>query len=217
MGAPRAEVGWAKGVEPGAPLLGEPIVHFRKSPGKVEVVLNDLDSLFDRSASPTYPHAGPALNETVSKFLVDTVRTDRPSPKVGVILSFVGPPLPPEQEAGIRAQLSNYFANEAEVAGLEQRVNRSEGLSSLRYGVPVVLIAGLLAAFLTSLSTFNGGVDFTELAYLAVVVVIWVMLWDPIEKLLFDSYFIRLRIRALHKLARAKITFAYRTSPAAVA
>jgi hypothetical protein len=46
-----------------------------------------------------------------------------------------------------------------------------------------------------------------------VVVVIWMMVWDPLEKLLFDSYFIRLRIRALLKLSGAEVLFAYSPVP----
>jgi len=62
----------------------------------------------------------------------------------------------------------------------------------------------------------SSAVDYlTALAYLVFITIVWVMLWDPIEKLLFDSYFIRLQSRALHKLAAAKIAFVYGSTPAA--
>jgi hypothetical protein len=91
-------------------------------------------------------------------------------------------------------------------------VNRLEAWGSLRYALPVVAIAGVMAALLANPTTLGVPGYLTELAYLAVVVVIWVMVWDPIEKLLFDSFFIRLRIRALRKLVAARVVFIYRPS-----
>ena len=149
------------------------------------------------------------LNKAVAKFMVDTVREDRRSMNVRVTLRLRGSPLRPEEEAGTRAQMSSFFANEAEMAALEQRVNDTEGLSSLRFAVPVVVVAGLAAGLLTNPATLGGPAYLTEIAYIVAIVVSWVMLWDPIEKLLFESYFLRLRIRALRKLATARIEFVY--------
>lgn len=204
-------------VDRGAPIQGESIVKFPRSPETVEVGLENPDSLFDRGAPPTYPHTGPMLNGTVAKFLIDTAREDRRTPEIGVTITFRASPLRPEEEAGARAHLRSFFTNEAEMAALGQRVNRTEAWGSLRYALPVVAVAAIIAGLLTIPSTLGVPVYLTELAYLVVVVVIWVMVWDPIEKLVFDSYFIRLRIRALHKLAAAKIVFAYRPGPSATA
>jgi hypothetical protein len=204
-------------VDRGAPLHGEPIVHFEKSPGRVEVELEDPGSLFDRAAPPTYPHLGPMLNSTVAKFMVDSAREDRRRREIGVTVSFRSSPLRPEEEAGARAQMKNFFTNEAEMAAMDHRVNSTEAWGSLRFALPVVVVAALIAGLLTVPSKWGVPVYLAELAYLLVVVVIWVMVWDPIEKLLFDAYFIRLRIRALHKLAKAEITFAYRPGTPATA
>lgn len=189
-------------------------MHFATSPGKVEVEAKDLDGLFDRTAAPTYPHTGPMLNRTVAKFLVDSVREQRRTPEVEVTVTFRCPPLPAEEEASSRAQMSSFFSNEAELAALDLRVNRTEGLGSLRFAVPLVVVAGLVAgALYVNLGT-SSAVDYlTALAYLVFITVVWVMLWDPIEKLLFDSYFIRLQHRALRKLAAAKVAFSYRATP----
>jgi hypothetical protein len=202
-----------KGLSPN----GEPPVHFERSPGKVIVELKDFDSLFEWDAPPAYPHAGPMLNRPIAKFMIDTVREDRRSHKVDVTIAFRAPPLRPEVEAGARAQMSNFFANEVEMVALEQRVNSTEGWSSLRYAIPVVVIAGLVAGLLTNPSTLDAPAYLAEIAYLVAIVVTWVMLWDPIEKLLFDSYFFRLRIRALNKLAKAEISFVSRPTPFAPA
>ncbi len=205
-------------VEQHARLNGEPIVHFERSPGKVQVELKDLDSLFDRDAPPSYPHSGPMLNAAVARFLLNSVRQDRRKPSLELTVAFTALPLPPEEEASIRAQMSSFFANEADLAALENRVNRTEGLGSLWFAIPVVVVAALIAGVLSANSPLLGGPPFlTTALYLVVITVAWVMLWDPIEKLLFDPYLILLRIRALHKLSTATTAFVYRPMSGVVA
>jgi hypothetical protein len=170
--------------------------------------LTDLDSLIGGLAPPTYPHSGPMLDKAVARFLVDSARENRTTDAVEVTIVFRNSVLSPEDEERVRSQMHSYFANEVELAGLEQRVNRTEGWGSLRYAVPLVLFAALVAGLLTTNPSALGGSTYlTAIAYLIFITIVWVMLWGPIEKLLFDSYFIRLRIHALEKLAIAKITF----------
>jgi hypothetical protein len=109
--------------------------------------------------------------------------------------------------------MNHFFANEAELAQLELRVNRDEGLASARFAVPIILVAGLVAGLLyTDVWEARLADLFVALIYLAFITVVWVLLWDPVEKILFDGFFIRQRIRALHKLAKSSIVFEYRTS-----
>jgi hypothetical protein len=190
----------------------------------VELELPDLSALFDPSTPPTYPHSGPMLNRAVAKFLVDSVRENRSMDTIGITIAIRTGGLRPDEEGRVRAWMSRYFANEAELTALEQRVNRTEGWGSLRFAIPLVLFAALIAGLLsTNPSALGGSTYFTAIAYLVFITIVWVMLWGPIEKLLFDSYFIRLRIHALEKLAGAKVSFrigpapAATTAPAAVA
>jgi hypothetical protein len=218
VSASHLESGPKVGGEERAPLQGEPILHFERSAGKVEVELPDLDSLLDPDALPSYPHTKPMLNPTVAKFMLDTAREDRGSKAVEITLTFRDSPISPEEQAGTRAKISSFFANEVENAELAQRVNRIEAWGSLRYAIPVVAVAAVIAGLFANPSPFGLPGYVSTLAYLIVVVIIWVMVWDPIEKLLFDSYFIRLRIRALQRLVAAKIVFASRpgSTPSAV-
>jgi hypothetical protein len=202
---------------PSAPLTGEPVAQFERSPGQVKLVLNDLDSLFDRASPSAYPHSGPMLDSDVTKYMVDTARQHRRSPVLKIALTFRTPPLRSEEEAGTRASLSSFFSNEAELAGLDERVNRTEAWGSLRYSIPAVVAAAVVAGLFTNPSTLGGPAYLSGLAYLVALVIIWMMLWDPLEKILFDSYFIRLRIRALRKLAAAQVTFTYGPGPSAPA
>jgi hypothetical protein len=200
-----------KGIRPN----GEPIVKFASSPGRVAVELAAIDSLFDRLAPSTYPHSGPMLDKAVAKFLLDSARENRSMETLEITIGLRTAAPRPEEEAIIRSRMSSYFTNEAELAGLEQRVNRTEGWGSLRFAVPLVLFAALIAGLLsTNPSALGGSTYFTAIAYLVFITIVWVMLWGPIERLLFDSYFIRLRIHALQKLAAAKIAFRGGSVPA---
>jgi len=203
--------------EKGARLIKEELVPFETSSGKVAVELKNLDSLFDRDATLTYPHTESMLNKSVAKFLLDSVRLSRRNPKVELTLAFRTPPLRPEEEESTGAHMSRYFTIEAKLAVLEQNVNRTEGVGSLRFAIPVVIIAGLVAGYLSLNTSLLGPSYLTALAYLIVITIVWVMLWDPIEKLLYDSYLIRLRIYALRKLAAVKIAFVYLPAPATLA
>ena len=196
----------------------EPVVKFGSSPGRVELELPDLDALLDPSTPPTYPHSGPMVNRAVAKFLVDSVRENRSMETIELTIAVRTGALRPDEEGRVRSWMSHYFTNEVELAALEQRVNRTEGWGSLRFAIPLVLFAALIAGLLsTNPSALGGSTYFTAIAYLVFITIVWVMLWGPIEKLLFDSYFIRLRIHALRKLAAAKVVFRSGPLPAAPA
>ena len=78
----------------------------------------------------------------------------------------------------------------------------------VRFVIPLVLFAALIAGLLsTNPSALGGSTYFTAIAYLVFITIVWVMLWGPIEKLLFDSYFIRLGSTPSGKLAAAKVVF----------
>jgi len=188
---------------------GEPVVPYAKTPGIVEVHLSNPAALFDRSAVPSYPHTGPMVNASVASFLVRSARVRRGGPQLEVAITFDSPPMPPAEEAATRAQLSNFFANEAELVELDLHVNRKEGLASVWYALPLVILAGVVAGiFYVQLNESPKGLVL-DLVYLLFITIVWVMLWDPIEVLLFDSFFIRQKHQALRRLSQANVRFAY--------
>jgi len=172
--------------------------------------------LFDRSSPPSYPHTDPMVERSVAKFLLDSAREQRRRREFELVLSLEGPRLSAGAEETARTQVRRFFANEAELAALDERVNRSDGLGAIQYAIPLVLIALLVAGlFYTQVGPATGAGFLEALTYLVFITIVWVMLWDPVELLLFNSYLIRQRLHALRKLSRARITFAYRTSAAA--
>jgi hypothetical protein len=86
-------------------------------------------------------------------------------------------------------------------------------MGSLRYAAPLVAVALLVMGLLYSqVGALSGTGYLIALTYLVFATIVWVMLWDPVEVLLFDSYFIRSRIRALRVLASAAVEFTYRST-----
>ena len=196
----------------GVELPGEAVAHLETSPGRIELRLRDLNALLDRETRPTYPHTSPVVEGSVAKFLLTSAREQRGQPSLTLVVSLGSSPLGADEEVAARTHLSRFFANEAELASLDLRVNRREGLGSLQFAVPLVVIALLVAGLLYSqLGTLSGAGYLDALSYLVFITIVWVMLWDPVEVLLFDSYFIRSRVRACRKLANASVEFAYRT------
>jgi len=155
------------------------------------------------------------VERSVAKFLVDATREQRAKRDIEMVIVSDSAPLTSTDEEDVRNQLHRYFADEAELVSLDQRINRTEGLGSLRYSIPLIAVALLVAGLFYAQIGGSIGVAYLEaLTYLVFITIVWVMLWDPLEMLLFDSYIIRLHVRALNKLARACVTFTYRPSPA---
>ena len=196
------------------PFGSEPSPSLRQKPGTIEVHLPSLNALLDRATPPSHPHTGPMVERSVARFLLDCAREQLGQTEVEVVVTLDEAPLPPSVEADARSQMRRYFANEAELASLDLRVNRSEGFGSLRYSIPFVVVALLVAGlFYAQLGGTTGASYLEALTYLVFITIVWVMLWDPLEVLLFDSYMIRRRLHALQKLARAPVTFTYRPAP----
>jgi Na+-transporting NADH:ubiquinone oxidoreductase subunit NqrE len=73
--------------------------------------------------------------------------------------------------------MSSFFANEAEFAALDLRVNRTERLGSLRLAIPLVALAGPVArALYVNLGTSSAFEYLVALAYLVFITIVRVML-----------------------------------------
>lgn len=200
--------------DPIASLPSETVPSLRQKPGTIEVHLPNLDALLDRTRTPPFPHVGPVVEPSIAKFLIDCVREQLGQREIEVVVHLDQDPLAPNAEAEARAHMRRYFATEAELTSLELRVNRSEGFGSLRYAIPLVLAALLVAGLFYAQLGGTTGVSYLEaLTYLVFITIVWVLMWDPLEMLLFDSYMIRRRLRALNKLAHGPMTFVYRSAP----
>ncbi|HYA58205.1 MAG TPA: hypothetical protein VEH57_07085 [Thermoplasmata archaeon] len=183
----------------------------------VRLEARDAEALFEGAGAPVYPHTGRQLNPRVASYLEGSTRAERRSGSVELLVTLRSPPMTPADEDRVRGELHTYFSEEEQLANLDLRINRTEGLGSFRYGIPWILVALLVAGtfywWLPTLESQVGAAFASALVYLFFITVVWVMLWDPIEKLLFDGYILRMRLRAVSKLAGAVIRFSYPASP----
>jgi len=180
---------------------------------RLSIEAPDANALFDGAATPVYPHSGRPVQPKLALYLERLAREQRRSPVLEIAVTLRCPPLRPDDEAAVQRELRTFFEEERKVADLEVRVNRVEGLGAFRYGLPLIalalLVAGIFYFALPELTSASFVTYLTALLYLFFITVVWVMLWDPIETLLFDSYFLRARRAALEKLRDAPTRFAY--------
>jgi hypothetical protein len=174
----------------------------------IDIHLPDADALFEKEDRPAYPYRGRSLQRGLAEQLINQTREARTTPKVSLSIRLSCPPVLPEKEESVRSEIRSYFSVKAELADLEARVNQREGWRSMVIAAPIVTAAGLIAYPLSAYGASSFALSFL---YLIILTVVWVMLWDPIEKLVFDPIFIRLRARALVKLKAASVKFWYDT------
>lgn len=171
-----------------------------------------LESPFDASSRPSYPHVGKAVEPGIAVYLENLARQH---PRAGPLAVEVG--LPPhalgdrsQPEATARC-LQAYFGEEKQLAQLELDVNQHEGWGFLARMLPILVVALTLARILYVLEPGLSSESLKALAValvcLVFITIVWVLLWDPIEKLLFDAYLLRARIRALGRLQIATVRF----------
>jgi hypothetical protein len=173
--------------------VADPILHLR-------VDTPASDSLWEDEW--TFPFRGPTLKDTVAAYLENHTRCARTTPAIDLTFRFADPPLTPEAEAEFLRNYHAFFEVKAEDAELDRDVNRREGLRSLYLGTAT----SILAAVLVVLLDLTFGLRAYGI-YFILLVLVWVLMWDSIEKLVFDSMFLRMRARALVKLRDARVTF----------
>ncbi len=182
-----------------------------RPPVSLRIEAPTVDALFDASAKPVFPHTRRRVEDDLAEYLEDRARehTRASGVEIVVALGTSGSGPSAEEEAG--REVRAFFRAERELAELKLRVNQREGWGFLRRSMPLLLgallVAGVLYLFGPDFPVGPIGDLVTTLFYLLFITIVWVLLWDPIEKLLFDAYLIRSEIAALGKLAEATVRF----------
>ncbi len=150
----------------------------------------------------SFPFRGPTLKPPVAEYLENHVRRARTTPAVDLTFRSADPLPTPQEQAEFLRNYRTFFDVKTHGAELERAVNRSEGLRSLYVGIAISAIAAIIVVGLD----LNFGLRAYGI-YFVLLVLIWVLMWDSIEKLVFDSMFLRMRARALAKLRDARVSF----------
>jgi len=182
----------------------------------IRVALPSVDTVLDKDASSPYPHAGPMLAEGIAEHLENEARARDREPTLTLEFSFEGPPAASGAEAEVRDAVHRYFATEAGRADLDLRVNQREGWISMRILIPLAVAfgipAGLVYYFAPDYIHGFAGLVLAAGTLGTAVIVAWIWVWDPIEKLTFNPVSLKARVNALRKLSAARIEFSYRSA-----
>jgi len=181
------------------------------APVLLRVEVRNLDSMFDTRAEPAFPHTRRLVDPRLAEFLEKLVREHRRGTALELRIELRDPPQGPSDVDLARRDLQDFFRIEGELTELELRVNQREGWGFFRRSFPLLLVAltlaGVLTVFGPSFPAGPVGELVTALFYLLFITIVWVLLWDPVEKLLFDAYLLRSRIAALEKLGGMPLRF----------
>lgn len=165
-------------------------------PVDLRLPVRSLEALLDNSGSPVlrehvHPDAAEALYDEAAEH----------SPRHGYRV-IVSAPFDPAAAAAVPAAVRAHFA--AKVAGTRRELQGlfQRGLKSLGFAIVVVAALFLLQEFLLQ----SGDGTFRRMLGQSLIIISWVMLWIPLEALLFSPLPLRRRRRVLEALSRAEVT-----------
>jgi hypothetical protein len=180
-------------------------------PLRLRIHATSTGALFVDSGAPAFPYTGRSLDERTGDYLEKVVRIHPHVAAAEIEVALPAAPGGSEETDAARRDLASYFRTKRRLAELSLRVNQREGWGFLRRSFPLLIaalaVAGVLLVFGPDIPAGAIGDLVTTLFYLVFITIVWVLLWDPIEKLLFDAYLLRARVAAFDKLSRAEVRF----------
>jgi hypothetical protein len=141
----------------------------------------------------------PVLKESAADYLLIQAHAARTVPRIEIDSRFARE-ASQEERARFEQNLRDYYQVANEEAHAQIRVNRVEGRRAFVLGAVTIPLR------------LHFGCDVYIVEFLALVVV-WILLWDSIEMLLWDAMLLRMRYRATRKLRDATIRYSPRRSP----
>ena len=173
-----------------------------------------MGAVLDRDEPEGYPHEGVGLADGVGEYLEQLAREKFRSQRLTVEIAVRAGSPDPRAEEEVRDAIRRYFGSELDAAELELRVNQREGWAVFGWAV-LFTLAFIVGAVLLYLLFPNLGSHelFSYLLAGAVIIFVWVLIWDPFEKVTYTAQLMRYRNRALEKLRTATFRFIYAGPP----
>lgn len=181
--------------------------------GVIRIEVPDLDSILDREDAGDYPHRGLNLADGVGEYIEMLARDEMGRKTLTVEVAAATGPSKSTSEEEVRDAIHRYFTSELQRAGVDYRVNQTEGwhVFGWAFGLSLAFIVGAVVLVLV----FPTLPDYRALSYLIagfVIIVVWVLIWDPFEKITFTARLMIYRNRALEKLRASTVRFTYGSS-----
>lgn len=172
----------------------------------VDVKVNHIDQLFD-SRDPA-PFRARDLDSNLDEYLRDASEDLAAHPGFRVVFWFREPCPPGELEQAFRA----HFEDALERIRRQRRRHRRAGQVSLLLGILLIIAMLSLAQLLLTLALALGslGAALRE----GLVILMWVVLWRPVEVLIYDWIPVRHERKIVSRLLEAKIDIRVGEGPA---
>lgn|GEM_PF-6970126 len=162
----------------------------------ISLPIRSVDLLLDEQNCPIdQPHLHP---EVVKAIWNEAYASPT---KSSFAIEFAVPPGELSRQAEVEEALTNYFTNQKAEADWELKEVFRNGWSALFFGLIGLATMLLLSEALVSSDASRA----TNFLGHALVIVAWVVLWIPLEKLLYEHIPIRRRRRYAQALSEAKV------------
>jgi hypothetical protein len=178
-------------------------------PSTIQVRIHELRQLFN-SIDPS-PFRERDLDPDCEEFIVSWAREMPPDRDLQVEIRIDREQPPAELAAEVPSAVRSHFAREASLQNLRRRRIVREGRLSLAIGLVLLVLCEGAAALVPAARFGTAG----EILRESLIIAGWVVMWHPLEVLLYGVWPVVRERRLLERLAAADVRLA--TSPRAVA
>ena len=165
----------------------------------IQVRIHELRQLFN-SIDPS-PFRERDLDPDCEEFIVSWAREMPPDRRLRVDIRVDREQPPAELVADVPSAVRSHFAREATLQDLRRRRMVREGRVSLAIGL-VLLVVCVGAAALVPLASWGPG---GEVLRESLIIAGWVVMWRPLEVLLYELWPVARERRLLERLAHADV------------
>ena len=176
-------------------------------PSAIQVRIHDLRQLFN-SIDPS-PFRERDLDPDCEEFIVSWAREMAPDRDLRVEIRIDREQPPPELAADVPSAVRSHFAREAGLQDLRRRRIVREGRLSLAIGLGALVLCESAAALVPVATLGTAG----EILRDSLIIAGWVVMWHPLEILLYGIWPVVRERRLLERLATADVRLT--PSPAA--
>jgi hypothetical protein len=168
----------------------------------IHVRIHELRQLFN-SIDPS-PFRERDLDPNCEEFIVSWAREMPPDRDLRVEIRIDRETPPPELAADVPSAVRGHFAREASLQELRRRRIVREGRLSLAIGLVVLVLCVSAAALIPTDSLGTAGWILRE----SLIIAGWVVMWHPLEVLLYNVWPVVRERRLLERLAGADVRLA---------
>lgn len=177
----------------------------------IQLHIHELRQLFN-SIDPS-PFRERDLDPDCEEFILAWAREMPPDRGLRIEIRIDGEPPSTKLAADAPSAVRSHFAREASLQDLRRRRIVREGRLSLAIGLVLLVLCEIAAAFVPTARLGTAG----EIVRDSLIIAGWVVMWHPLEILLYGIWPVVRERRLLERLAAADVQLTFGTQPIATA